>query len=428
MSTLYLVRQDPAAQKSLHFLQLLLRDYHPRNFAVRLWDGTIWNADPGQPALFTLVLRHKSSLRNMFWPPSALSPGEAYIRGDFDIEGDMQSVFTVFDALLEQKWTLKDIVHLGARLFALPSGRRTRAGIRAPKLKGKPHSKERDKKAVTYHYDRSNDFYKLWLDRRMIYSCAYFASENEDLESAQERKLDYICRKLRLRPGERLLDIGCGWGGLLLHAASRYGVKALGVTLSRPQAELASARIKELDLGDCCRVETLDYRDITEWGAYDKLVSVGMFEHVGGSRLSEYFGRAARLLKSGGVFLNHGIASSAGGGKSRFFDRYVFPDGELIKIGKAAVLAEQNGFEVRDLESLREHYALTLRKWVRRLEEHQREACHAAGEESYRVWRLFMSGCAHGFQTGCLNVYQMLLVKPDRGRSGFPLTRGDWYA
>jgi cyclopropane-fatty-acyl-phospholipid synthase len=277
----------------------------------------------------------------------------------------------------------------------------------------------------------SNEFYALWLDRRMVYSCAYFIDPEEDLEAAQERKLDYLCRKLRLRPGERLLDIGCGWGGLVIHAAQHYGVEALGITLSRPQVDLANERIREAGLSHCCRVEMCDYRDVDEPAGFDKLVSVGMFEHVGEGLLPLYFRQAWRLLRPGGAFLNHGIARRATDSLPKgptFSDRYVFPDGELVPIHISLQHAEANHFEVRDVESLREHYALTLRHWVRRLEARHEQVLEVVDEPTYRVWRLFMSGSAYGFSVGRINVYQALLVKPDGGRSGLPLTRADWYA
>lgn len=296
---------------------------------------------------------------------------------------------------------------------------------------GRRHSKARDRRAVTYHYDVPGEFYALWLDQRMVYSCAYFATPDEDLDAAQERKLDLICRKLRLRRGEKLLDIGCGWGRLIIHAARRYGVEALGITLSEPQAELANERIRRAGLEDRCRVEVRDYREIEDWGAYDKLVSVGMFKHVGEARLAVYFSRAYRLLRPGGVFLNHGISRNPGTPERRgptFISRHVFPDGELVPIGTTLSAAEGRGFEVRDVESPREHYVLTLGHWVRRLEDNAEEARRIVDETTYRVWRLYMSGSAHGFRTGRINVYQALLVRPDRGESGLPLTRADWYA
>jgi cyclopropane-fatty-acyl-phospholipid synthase len=263
----------------------------------------------------------------------------------------------------------------------------------------------------------------------MVYSCAYFAKPEEDLDTAQVRKLDYICRKLRLRPGERLLDIGCGWGGLIMHAAAQYGVEAVGITLSVPQAELARKRLHESELNNRCRVEVCDYRDLETNQQYDKIVSVGMFEHVGEELLPEYFRRACRLLRPGGVFLNHGIAYSANYRRRgpSFTDRYVFPDGELLPISTSLRAAELSGFEVRDVESLREHYALTLHHWVRRLEARAEEARCITNDATYRIWRLYMAGAAHGFRTGRLNLYQTLLARPRHGDSGLPLTREDWY-
>jgi cyclopropane-fatty-acyl-phospholipid synthase len=290
---------------------------------------------------------------------------------------------------------------------------------------------ERDRQAVTYHYDVSNDFYALWLDRRMVYSCAYFQAPDDDLDTAQKRKLDYICRKLRLKPGQRLLDIGCGWGGLVLYAAQHYDVDATGITISGPQAALANERIAAAGLSEHCRVEARDYRELDDLQDYDALVSVGMFEHVGAAVLPAYFAQAGRLLKPGGVFLNHGIANRATDAPQRapgFSDAYVFPDGELTPINVSLRAAEEAGFEVRDVESLREHYALTLRHWVRRLEAQHDQALKFVDEPTYRVWRLFMSGSAHGFASGRLNVYQALLARPDgQGRSGLPLTRDDLY-
>jgi cyclopropane-fatty-acyl-phospholipid synthase len=263
----------------------------------------------------------------------------------------------------------------------------------------------------------------------MVYSCAYFHTPEEDLDTAQERKLDYICRKLRLRRGERLLDIGCGWGGLIMHAAAHYGVQAVGITLSVPQAEVARKRLHESELNNRCRVEACDYRDFEHDQQYDKIVSVGMFEHVGEALLPEYFRRAWDLLRPGGVFLNHGIAHSATYRRRgpSFIDHYVFPDSELVPINASLRVAELNGFEVRDVESLREHYALTLHQWVRRLEAHAEEVRSITDDTIYRIWRLCMAGAAHRFRSGRLNLYQTLLAKPANGPSVLPLTRDDWY-
>jgi cyclopropane-fatty-acyl-phospholipid synthase len=419
--------EGSAAGANLELLRELTAGYRPRDFTVRFWDGTGW--EPEVSARFTLVLRHPGALRRMFWPPGELSLAEAYVYGDFDIEGDILAAFGLADHLLDRRWSPAERLRLGRRLLALPGGRRLRSRGRVARLRGVRHSKARDRQAVTHHYDVSNDFYALWLDERMVYSCAYFADPAEDLDTAQARKLDYVCRKLRLRSGERLLDIGCGWGGLVIHAARRYGVEARGITLSEPQARLANERIRRAGLADRCRVEVRDYREVGE--SYDKLVSVGMFEHVGAAKLPEYFRRAYRLLRPGGVFLNHGIARNPSFPARRgpsFIQRYVFPDGELVPVAATLEAAEGAGFEVRDVESLREHYALTLGHWVRRLEARSEEARRIAGETTCRVWRLYMAGSAHGFRTGRLNVYQALLSKPDRGESGLPLTRADWYA
>ncbi|MBK5107741.1 MAG: class I SAM-dependent methyltransferase, partial [Anaerolineales bacterium] len=314
----------------------------------------------------------------------------------------------------------------------LPEGEIHVHGRRGPAdLTGDVHSIDRDRLAISYHYDVSNDFYALWLDRNLVYSCAYFDDPKEDLDSAQMRKLDYICRKLRLKPGQHLLDIGCGWGGLVKYAAENYGVGVKGITLSQPQAELANQRLVEAGLDGKARVVVQDYREIEVSEGYDALVSVGMFEHVGAAQLETYFKKAMRVLRPGGVFLNHGIASSAAvktRSEPTFFQRYVFPDGELTPINITLKAAEKSGFEVRDVESLREHYALTLRHWVRRLTDNHLSALEYVSEPTYRVWRLFMSAYAYGFSTGRLNVYQSLLVKQDgEGSSKLPLTRADWY-
>jgi cyclopropane-fatty-acyl-phospholipid synthase len=409
------------------FLDALLADYPRRDFQVRLWDGTTWGAEK-QPR-FTLVLKHPGALRAMFLSPSELALGEAYIDDDYDIEGDIEAAFDLADYLLGQERSLWQSLDLAARLQRLPGSDGPRTGLHSAGLAGAVHSKDRDRQVIRYHYDLPAEFYALWLDPRMVYSCAYFATPEEDLDTAQVRKLDYICRKLRLRPGERLLDIGCGWGGLIMHAAAHYGVEAVGITLSVSQAEVARKRLHESELNNRCRVEVSDYRDMGHDQQYEKIVSIGMFEHVGEELLPEYFRRACGLLRPGGVFLNHGIAYSANYRRRgpSFTDRYVFPDGELVPISTSLRAAELSGFEVRDVESLREHYALTLHHWVRRLEAHAEEARRITDDTTYRIWRLYMAGAAHGFRSGRLNIYQTLLARPLHGQSGLPLTREDWY-
>jgi len=421
-----LLRATPSTVR-IEFLDAVLGKYPRRDFQVRFWDGTVWGAET-QPR-FTLVLKHPGALREMFSSPSELTLGEAYVYNDFDLEGDLEAALDLSDYLLVQERSQWERLDLKERLAKLPKSDRPQSGLHLVDFSGKVHSKQRDRRAISYHYDLPADFYALWLDPRMVYSCAYFNKPDEDLDSAQLRKLDYICRKVRLRSGERLLDIGCGWGALIMHAAAHYGVECVGITLSVPQAEVARERLRAAGLNHRCRVEVSDYRDIDHDQQYDKIVSVGMFEHVGEALLPEYFHRAWKLLRSGGVFLNHGISHSATYHRRgpSFTDRYVFPDGELVPISTGLRAAELSGFEVRDVESLREHYALTLHHWLKRLEFHGEEARHIAGDTTYRIWRLYIAGSAHGFRSGRLNVYETLLAKPANGRSGLPLTRDDWY-
>jgi cyclopropane-fatty-acyl-phospholipid synthase len=419
--------RDETIRVSNTILGRLFSHYPRRNFRVRLWDGSVWGEC--QNPSFTLVLEHPGSLRVMFLSPNDVTLGEAYIYGDFDIEGDISAVFPLGEYLLEAGPKGKERLELMSLLHKLPRMRAPREGYAAARPRGWLHSRERDRQSISYHYDLPVEFYQLFLDPRLVYSCAYFESEDDNLDLAQERKLDYICRKLRLQGGERLLDIGCGWGGLIMHAAAACGVDATGVTISGPQAAVAHERIHQAGLGSICRVEERDYRDLEASVPFDKIVSVGMFEHVGESHLPEYFNRAWRLLRPGGVFLNHGIASSATHPHTgpSFSLSYVFPDSELVPISTTLRVAEAAGFEVRDVESLREHYALTLDHWVRRLESRAADARRIAGEPAYRAWRLCLAGAAHRFRIGQLNLYQTLLAKPADGRCRLPLTRRDWY-
>jgi cyclopropane-fatty-acyl-phospholipid synthase len=440
---------ESSAERALRISRALVRDvFGPaskRRFNVRYSDGSLERGKAGK-AQFTLVINRPEALRLMLLPPNEVSIGEAYLRNDIDIEGNIEDATALAGSLEDRFRSPLTLARIVARLMALPAPDAESAAIVGPRtaaqLEGKPHSQERDSAAVRYHYDVGNDFYSLWLDKRMVYSCAYFATGAESLDAAQEAKLDYICRKLRLQPGERLLDIGCGWGGLVMHAAQNYGVDAVGVTLSEPQAELARKRVTEAGLQDRCRVDVLDYRQIPPGETFDKIVSVGMFEHVGRSQLANYFKHVYRLLEPGGLFLNHGIVTVSPRSNSpvdaarraiwregEFVNRYVFPDGELITPGEVLDFAEGAGFETRDLESLREHYAMTLRQWVHRLEHRHTEAASLVGEATYRVWRLYMAGTAHGFAAGKVGIVQVLLAKQEKsGRVDLPLTRDDLYS
>lgn len=425
-------RTDRAAEETLALLRDLLGDYRPRDFGVRLWEGSSWEPEPGEPERFTLVLRDPGALRRMLLPATELALAEAYVHGELDIEGELDAVFPVADHLLiERPPSTAQRIRYAGRLLRLPRNGGPGSTTTRVSLSGRRHSLARDRQAISYHYDRSNEFFAVFLDSELVYSCAYFLHEDDDLETAQRRKLEYICRKLRLRPGDRLLDVGCGWGALIRHAVTHYGVEAVGITLSERQVEHATERIRAAGIEDRCRVLLCDYRELDEPEGFDKLVSVGMFEHVAEDVLPGYFRQAWRVLRPGGVFLNHGISRPVDQPQRRgpsFLQKYVFPDGELVPIGTAVQTGERAGFEVRDVESLREHYVLTLRSWLRRLEDGHEAAVRATDEASYRVWRLYMSGSAHGFRTGRINVHQTLFVKPDAGRSGLPLTRADWYA
>ena len=416
-------------QINCHLFENLLADYPKRNFQIRLWDGS--TLGPMQQPRFTLVLNHPEVIRQMFLSPSELTLGESYVFDDFDIEGDIEAVFDLADYLFAQgRDGSARSPHLISLLRRLPARQQIRRGRQPAKLQGPVHSNDRDRRAISYHYDLPAEFFALWLDQRMLYSSAYFATGKDgDLDTAQCCKLDYICRKLRLHRGDRLLDIGCGWGGLLIHAADHYGALALGITLSVRQAEVARQRIRDSGFDHRCRVEVCDYRDLELEGQFDKVVSVGMFEHVGERQLPEYFSRVWGLLRPGGALLNSGIAASATYHRKglSFIDRYVFPDGELVPLNASLGSAERCGFEVRDVESLREHYAMTLHHWVRRLEAHAEEACGITDETTFRTWRLYMAASAHAFRSNRLNLYHMLLAKPLHGLSGMPLTRADWY-
>jgi cyclopropane-fatty-acyl-phospholipid synthase len=297
------------------------------------------------------------------------------------------------------------------------------------------HQRRSNRANIRYHYDVSDAFYRLWLDSQLVYSCAYFGSDDETLDAAQVGKLDHICRKLHLEPGERFLDIGCGWGALLFHAAQKYGVFANGITLSQNQFDYVRDQIAALGLDGKVTVELRDYLDLPEDTLYDKIASVGMFEHVGIARFPNYFGKIRRILKPGGLVLNHGIthnplgAQSLGSGIGDFVEEYVFPGGELAHVAKVIEGMAEQGLEVIDAEALREHYAKTLWRWCERLEANADAARAEVGEEKYRVWRIYLAGSAHAFERGWLSLWQLLAGKPlPDGRLPHPLTRDYMYA
>jgi cyclopropane-fatty-acyl-phospholipid synthase len=381
-------------------------------------------------AASAIVISSPDAIRRIVTSPGELGIGRAYVAGDIDLQGD------VFDAL-ELRHRVPRLQLSAAQwreAFALvgASGLRPLAKpAEEVHLHGRRHSKERDAAAIAHHYNVSNDFYRIVLGPSLTYSCAVFPTTTTSLEDAQATKHELICRKLALEPGMRMLDIGCGWGGMLLHAAREYGVHAVGVTVSQRQAELAEKRVAEAGLADRVEVRLQDYRDVDD-GPFDAISSIGMFEHVGLSQLEVYFRHCYELLRPGGHMVNHAIArparhkSKVAATRTRFarrsfIDSFVFPDGELHEVGSVVSAMQREHFEVRHLESIREHYALTLRHWVRNLEAQWDAAVALSTVGRASVWRLYMAASAVNFEDGNTQVHQVLGVKPDGGASGMPL-------
>jgi cyclopropane-fatty-acyl-phospholipid synthase len=389
-----------------------------RRFAGRDVPVTLVLPDGGRMALsrqpdVEVFARSWAGLKALARPAMG-ALARAYVHGDVDFSGSARRILRIAEEMVG------DIAH-GRE----PPTARLRLWL---------HQRRGNRANIEYHYDVSNAFYRLWLDERMVYSCAYFRREDDALGVAQLQKLDHICRKLRLAAGERFLDIGCGWGGLVLHAAEHYGVHATGITLSRNQFDYVQAEIARRGLSERVRVQLLDYVDLPDEPVYDKIASIGMFEHVGIARYPTYFGTIYRALKPGGIVLNHGIthnplgASGLGSGIGDFVDEYVFPGGELAHISEVIEGMAAQGLETVDAEALREHYAKTLWHWVERLEANADAARREVGETRYRVWRIYLAGSAHAFDRGWLSLWQVLAGKPHAdGKLPHPLTRDYMY-
>lgn len=408
---------------------------------LRLWDECLHRVGQGAPA-FTLVLRDPALLRRLVTSHGPLPWVDAYLRGALDVEGDLYSALALKDHFERLALPWGDKLALLIDAWRLPTGpvpaatgplraEGLRRGVRARSASRGHHTRASDRRAITFHYDVSNAFYALWLDAERVYSCAYFETADDTLDQAQRQKLEHICRKLRLEPGERLLDIGCGWGALLCWAARHHGVRAHGITLSRAQHEFAQARIVAEGLQERVSVELRDYRDLAGDAVYDKVASIGMFEHVGLAQMPTYLRTVHRVLRPGGLFLNHGITHDEEGWSrsvaSAFINRHVFPDGELDCVSNIQLGMERAGFEIQDVEALRRHYALTLRHWVRRLEARREQALAEVDESTWRTWRLYMAACALEFEAGGTGVYQLLATR--RGaETTLPLTRRDLYS
>ncbi|MFI1017538.1 class I SAM-dependent methyltransferase [Streptomyces sp. NPDC020965] len=417
-------------------LSALVHDLFGTPLPVRLraWDGS----EAGPPDGPVLVLRNRRGLRRLLWRPGELGLARGWVAGDLDVEGDL---FTVLDRLSGFIWE-RDTPHRSLRDPSLRTAAATLLALGGPlpppppppeEVRGRTggsHTRVRDRRAISHHYDVGNPFYELVLGPSMVYSCAYW-DEGGSLEEAQRAKLDLVCRKLGLTEGQRLLDVGCGWGSLAMHAAREYGVRATGITLSREQAAYARKRIAEAGLTDRIEIRVQDYRDVRD-GPYDAISSIGMAEHVGTVRYQEYARQLYTLLAPGGRLLNHQIARRPERNESRyrvdqFIDRYVFPDGELSPLGRTVTTLEGAGFEVRDVESIREHYALTLRRWVANLEEGWDDAVRLTSPGRARVWRLYMAASAVSFERNRIGVNQILAVRtPEGGASGLPLRTRTW--
>ncbi|SAL11365.1 SAM-dependent methyltransferase [Caballeronia humi] len=375
-----------------------------------LWDGQQHDFGIFAAPQVTLHVRSATALPYLL-EPSLDNLGEAYIKGKIDIEGK-----------------LSDIINIG---YSLAKSTVTNASKLARVRRYFQHSKASDRKAIQYHYDVSNEFYELWLDRNMLYSCAYFENGDEDLDTAQLKKIDHILTKIHLQPGQRLLDIGCGWGALVIRAAQKFGAKCVGVTLSQNQFDLATRRVKEAGLEGQVEIRLQDYRDVD--GTFDRITSVGMFEHVGRKNLPVYFGKIRDLLTDDGIAMNHGITSTDADsgetayGAGEFIDRYVFPDGELPHIGLALESLQRGGLEAVDVESLRRHYARTLGCWAERFEANAGEAKQLVDDEKFRIWRVYLAGCAYAFENDDVSIYQIVCRKAGRSAQTLPWSRRYMY-
>ena len=408
------------------FLAEVLGDDVPVRF--RAYDGsTLGPTD----AASVIVIVSPDALRRIVTAPGELGFARAYVAGDLEIEGDVFSVLEMLSRIRHVSIRPSTVATV-SRVLGAQALRPLPPPAAEARLHGVRHSRARDAAAIAYHYDVPSDFFRIVLGPSMTYSCAVWTDDTPSLEQAQSQKHELVCRKLGLAPGMRLLDVGCGWASLVIHAALHHGVEAVGVTLSQTQAELARCRVADAGVADHVEIRAVDYRDVHD-GPYDAVSSIGMFEHVGLARLAEYFERCHALVAPRGRFLNHGISRPGHMPppnrlralwqplRRDFVERYVFPDGELHEIGAVVSAVQSAGFEVRHVESLREHYARTLRCWVANLEAQWDAAVAEAGLDRARVWRLYMAAAALGFEADTHQVHQVLATKTVAGASGLPL-------
>ena len=421
---------------TVRIVRRLLQNFQG-DIALRLWNGAQYAFGQAVPK-FTLVVHDPAVLRKLVMKRNPITLVDAYFRGLVDFEGDLYAGLSLKPYLQKLSLPIRSRAALvldALRLPAKTTGEAIMAIVEKLEVldanEAHKHSRLSDRAAISFHYDVSNAFYKLWLDEQMVYSCAYFETPQDSLEQAQRNKLDHVCRKLRLKPGERFLDIGCGWGAMVCWAAQHYGVQAHGITLSQRQFDYATERVKRLGLQDLVTLELRDYRDVEGENVYDKVSSIGMFEHVGLANLPVYNATVMRLLRPGGLFLNHGITHDEEGWHptldAEFINRYVFPGGELDTISNILRGMEHAAFEIHDVENLRIHYAMTLREWVKRLEANHDAALNYVSEDAYRVWRFYMAACAMEFEAEGTGIYQVLASKRGIKQLPVPLTRRDLY-
>jgi len=403
----------------------------PRDFTIELWNGARLPAESGRPSAFVAIVRDSTLLWRVLSRPDLATLGEAYVTGALEVRGDLRSAYTVANRFTNAHPTgLRSVLDLWSSRPAVfrRSLRLWKPGTRVPT--GDVGTLARSREAVNYHYELPRRFFETWLDDQMIYSCAYYVREGDSLDVAQRQKLDHVCRKLVLRKGERFLDVGCGWGALVVHASREYGVHATGITLSEKQAAHARERIDRAGLSDRCQIVVSDFRELPGNDTYDKIASVGMSEHVPRATQPQYFRRLWSLLRNGGLLLNHAIGCTpvrplrSG---NTFLQRHIFPDHELFPIHETLSFAEAEGFEVRDVENLREHYAATLAMWAGRLDARAEQCARLVGEQVVRAFRVYMLGMAHHFEEGNLHLYQSLLAKSAGGPAEVPRTRAHIY-
>jgi len=388
-----------------------IREHSALPLRLELWNGQRLDFAQHAPPQVTIRVPHVSALTYLL-TPSLSNLGKAYVEGKIEVEGRADKIISIGSAL--------------ARHTLRPEGRFARVA------RSIHHTKKKDEEAIRYHYDVSNDFYRLWLDENMVYSCAYFENGDEDLASAQTRKIDHILTKIQVGPGHRLLDIGCGWGALVIRAAQKFGVQCVGITLSKNQYELARESVARAGLSDRVEIRLEDYRDVT--GTYDRITSVGMFEHVGARHLVAYFSKMRSLLSDNGIAMNHGITTTdvnngeSAYGAGKFIDEYVFPHGELQHIGTVLRAMQEGGLEVFDVENLRRHYARTCALWAENFEDRAEQISELVDERRFRIWRVYLAGCAYAFAQDWVSLYQVVCTKANSDASHLPWSRRYMYA